>query len=934
MPRNQAPLPPSADSAQGSGDMPPAADGTDRFDRLLVQIVDFGLAACIFVVPMLLGGRHALGRLAVVGIAVAVGLAWSLRQTLRSQAAWRRSSAEWLLLAGVVLLVVQVVPLPAALAGHLAPHASEILPLWSSDADSPARLGRWSQVSLTPAATRAALAVFLAYGLLFLVTVQRIRELGDVERLLRWCAVSAMVMGAFGIVQFLFSNGKFFWFYEHVQTDTHGVAKGAFTNRNHFAHFLALGVGPLIWWVQNGLRRPARRRPQEFGRSAGRSDAWRLAVSLRVVGLGVVLFAVLLSLSRGGALATLLAVAVSLAICYRGSSIGPKLAGSLGGVALLLAVSLAIFGHEAVSRRLGSLTPRLLEEADGGQGRRTIWTTVGKAIPDYPLLGAGVGSHRHVYPMYLEWVNSWKYFSHAECGYLQVPLESGGVGLALVLAGIAMCGFWCVTGMAGAAAGRRLVCVGAVAAGLVASAAHSLVDFVWYVPGCMVIVAILAACACRLSQLARQESTGRDRRVRLPRPVAPAMVTGLVVVGTWMIGNRAPAVPAEFHWDRFVGLNRESDSLVAFGFQQRDDSSDARYQAALDARQRVIAELEQVVRWDSEHALAHLELAQAYVCLFHLKQQTASNQFSVKMVRDAAIASGAESVPAESRLDSREKLEAWLSRAVGNHYRDLDRALVHTRRALSLCPLLGKGYLLLADLAFLEGGRDLAKSACVDQALTVRPFDGVVLLVAGSEAVIEGDLDAGIAYWNESSRRGPIYEEAVFDMLVGQLPFPNAQAEIDFLLRVFEPDLAGLRLLERRYRPIAPAEQMVALRRAYVAALEADVAEAERREQTELWLEAMVLHRRLDAPGQALECARKALRCDPNDLRVHEGLARCFVNLEQFAEAREHLDWCLRRKPGDPRLLELSDYMIRKEVAYEAASRRSRAASAAESERY
>ena len=56
-------------------------------------------------------------------------------------------------------------------------------------------------------------------------------------------------MAAFGIVQYLTDNGKFFWFYEHGRDMNGEYAQGSFTNRNHFAQFLTLGTGPLVWWV-------------------------------------------------------------------------------------------------------------------------------------------------------------------------------------------------------------------------------------------------------------------------------------------------------------------------------------------------------------------------------------------------------------------------------------------------------------------------------------------------------------------------------------------------------------------------------------------------------------------------------------------------------------------------------------------------------------
>jgi len=287
-----------------------------QLDQLLLQIVDVGLAGCIFLVPLMMGGRQALGQLALVTLAVAVAVVWMIRETLREQSCWRHSHTVWLLAAGVALLALQIVPLPAGLLSWLAPKTTELLPLWSGEADPAAAMGTWSCISLTPAATRSALPLFLAYGLLFVVTLQRIRGPEDVERFLRWIALSAVMMAGFGLLQLLAGNGKFFWFYEHPFSDTFDVAKGSFTNRNHFAHFLALGVGPLIWWLQQGLAEK-RRRGGSFDRSTGKLHGstgelhgGQQASVYRSVALGVVLFAGLLSLSRGGVVAIFVAAAV------------------------------------------------------------------------------------------------------------------------------------------------------------------------------------------------------------------------------------------------------------------------------------------------------------------------------------------------------------------------------------------------------------------------------------------------------------------------------------------------------------------------------------------------------------------------------------------------------------------------------------------------
>ena len=89
----------------------PRDDSADLpLQSMLLKVVDGGLAGSIFVVPFLMGGRQALGQLALVSLAATVAVAWTLRLGLRRESFWRLSSAEVLLIVGVVLLLLQIAP--------------------------------------------------------------------------------------------------------------------------------------------------------------------------------------------------------------------------------------------------------------------------------------------------------------------------------------------------------------------------------------------------------------------------------------------------------------------------------------------------------------------------------------------------------------------------------------------------------------------------------------------------------------------------------------------------------------------------------------------------------------------------------------------------------------------------------------------------------
>jgi hypothetical protein len=107
---------------------------------------------------------------------------------------------------------------------------------------------------------------------------------------------------------------------------------------------------------------------------------------------------------------------------------------------------------------------------------------------------------------------------------------------------------------------------------------------------------------------------------------------------------------------------------------------------------------------------------------------------------------------------------------------------------------------------------------------------------------------------------------------------------------------------------------MALLRLVYAQAAEREADRSEGPPAAALWLEAMAQYRRLKMPDRRLQCARNASRQDPNSLGVRQALAFCLADLEQFAEAREHLEWCLKRRPEDQVLNEKMKDIVREEL--------------------
>jgi len=836
-----------------------------------------------------MGGRHPVGQVALVLLTTIAVVAWALRQAVAVQGVWQPTWASLLLLLGVALVGFQLVPLSGAWLARLSPRAMEILPLWAPGAEALARLGVWSQISLTPSETKAGLILLVNYSLLFLVTVQRVHRVEDIERVLHWCALAAVAMAGFGLIQFFTSNGRFFWFYEAPYSTTSAHVTGAFTNRNHFAHFLALGIGPLVWWLYRAVSSTHDNRwsPRvDRGPSSGaRQFVWIGAAAAMVV------FAGLLSLSRGGNTVLLMAALVAAIICGRAAAVRGRFLLGIAAAGSIVILLLYCYGYQRVSDRLSDLSSGSLERLDRESGRRRVWAAVATATADFPLFGSGVGSLREVCPIYLKDPPERVVFTHAENGPLQEALETGLAGAALLAGGIGFCAFWCVAGLRRASSTRLQACLGAITASLAASLVHAMVDFVWYVPACTAIVAILAASACRAWQLGCPPNRAAAARP-LPRAVALAVAVFVAVTSVAMIGNRFRAAVAQHYWDRACVAMSRPERLTP---QQQDMSAPENRQREIDSEKRLLAEIEQVVHWYPEHTQAHLALARCHLHLFDLGQITAPNPMPLGQVRDAAIASAAH-------FPSRQARDEWMQRAFGEHCSHLHRALEHTRAGLQRCPLQGAGYLYLAELSFLDGPAALSKQACVDQALRVRPFDGNVLDAAAREsyeALLEGNVSAwlGLARRVVQSQRG--CKKRLIEDLVGNTPPEGLPAVIEFVVTQLKPDVQGLTFLYHASKGRTAPEQLRPLQRYYAEMAEFEAKKASGHEASQLWTLAAGAHADMNNQAETLRCARNAHLSDPSDLATRSRLACLLLAAGHAEEARSHLLQCLRRAPDN-----------------------------------
>lgn len=837
------------------------------------KLSDICLFVAILVVPMTSASVQEGGIALFVICSLSMGLLWAIEQILEAPVGSAATGAEIIAFAAVALVCFQLMPLPTAVLKHVATFSAEYLSLWGTPegriiGDSP-----WTSVTLTPSLTRSGLILLIAYVVFFLTLQQRLRSVADIDRILKIIAAATAIMAVLGVAQLVLGSKQFLWMFEHPFRTAAWPAKGAFSNQNHFAHFLALGIGPLIWWWKDSTPRQetvVRGSVQASGFGVRRStESWRNIVG---VAIGIVLLAGILSFSRGGIIAIAIASLVSVRIVYRQWKHLLRMAIPVGTFIL---IAVWLFGTEYIQQRFQSLqNAGSIQEALGG--RFALWSAISEAVPSFHLAGSGLGSHAEVYPTWLD-EDFGVRFSHAESGYLQVLLELGAIGISLLGAGLLLIMLWIRRAWQQCDEDNRSR-VTVLAAGVLVSLLHSVVDFVWYIPGCMIVTLVIVACLCRLQQLSRVSATSDVTPVpnRWPGILAWSIVLAIVPVGRLAADVSIRDAATEEDWNRY-----RKHAIAA-----NDASSYESMESLDDQLDTIIMYLEACVERDPQDFRAASDLAAMYLRRFERHQLHSDNKVNVREIRDTVHSVG---------FESNQELASWLKRAFGEDAADLYRALTMARRAVRGQPARGETYLVLAQVGFLAGITQEEEQALQDQAVRLRPHKAAVLFVTGLTYAENGDLDSAMREWRKAFQR----DKSIRRMIVqGIVPHLSADEVISHL----NPDADGLWLLFVEYRNRKQSTDVDFVVESYLNRF-AEFAESPDRGRF-FWRQSFDFFEHAGYDKKATACLVKAVGDSPLDYGLRKSLALRLLKEQANEDAGRHLEWCLARQPDDREIAE------------------------------
>lgn len=357
---------------------------------------------------------------------------------------------------GILLVLAQLVPLPPGMIRILSPATAELyartlpgytegegfrneeLPAWLlasqmdgipeegrelalegppslplSEAPYAARFSASRTLSITPSLTWKSLTVLLCLAGVFAAVTGHFRTEKRLGRLLAATLASVALVSFLGMIQKLSWNGKLLW----IREGNYKQSFGPFVNRNNFAA-LAVTVLPLALCLA-------------FRALADHRRVRREAIPLMILNsFAAVLLAggIFYSLSRGGMLAAVLAVAiVGVMLFYFGRHTTELV---LLGILFLAAGAFVIWiGSEDVVERIETLSKGA--ETPSMALRFTVWETSLDLIQENWLVGTGLGTFRFAFMRYAPPGRHWWNIAHND--YIEILTGTGLLGGVIAL---------------------------------------------------------------------------------------------------------------------------------------------------------------------------------------------------------------------------------------------------------------------------------------------------------------------------------------------------------------------------------------------------------------------------------------------------------------------------------------------------------------------
>lgn len=317
---------------------------------------------------------------------------------------------------------------------------------------------------------------------------------------LRYLAVTILFVGlgesVYGLVNTLSGIEKIWWMEKYAYI---GSVTGTFINRNHFAGHLEIVI-PMALGLWLGGK-------EEFKHFNSVGARLKYIFSLALTAKGrmfayiVVMFsAMFLSTSRGGNIALLVALFITIFIAFitRGKKARElKLAPAILFIAIIAGSWLGVH----------SLTERISVAEHQSKPRIEKWWQSKGIIEDYIIFGTGAGSFEYIIPLYEDRRLDGLY-DHAHNDYIELLSDQGVIGFGLAFASISLVMFYIVSGYARCHEPFLRGILFASLGGSISLLLHAITDFNFYIPANAAYFYLVLAMGIVASTMKRRSKSG------------------------------------------------------------------------------------------------------------------------------------------------------------------------------------------------------------------------------------------------------------------------------------------------------------------------------------------------------------------------------------------------------------------------------------------
>lgn len=524
-------------------------------------VIEWLLLALLAFMPFAFGAVQAWSEQVIVVVAAAMTLLLAVRILVCADAPFKWTWGLLPLALFLMLVAVQLLPLPQQLLSKLSPaavaHRQELL----GDVPNAQDVLSWQSLSLYPQSTAHDLRMLLAVVAVFVVVLNVHRRTQQVKRLLLGIALIGATVALLGLWQFLSGATAVYG-----TVSTSNSASGPFLNHSHFGQFMNLSVGAALGLIFVYAEEVFEREEASFPILYQRIREGKIRMVWLLAGIIVLCAAmVFVSMTRGGMVSLLVAGAFT-AVVLTLSRRQP------GRASLLLLLGLALFlvllylEFDRVYNRAASILH--VEKSEGGRGQ--ILRDLVPAWKQFPVFGTGLGTHETVFPMF-DRSNSTSIAGHAENEYAQLMEETGSLGLGLMLVFLGWIG-WnyrrCI---------KRIKLPVQAAAyglgfGLAAILVHSFTDFGQHLPANACLTAASAALLTNLAwrgrSLRKELAPAGSHRSYLRAALGAAVPLALFGLLSWTLPAANAARRAETNWGAALGIEAR---LEDEDWQEDDD---------------------------------------------------------------------------------------------------------------------------------------------------------------------------------------------------------------------------------------------------------------------------------------------------------------------------------------------------------------------------